>query len=93
MSISLDLCFSSLLLSTDGGTRCASITGAWVALNLAFRTLQASGHIGKLVVRPPPPAVAPLRLPALQQAARGTVLVVGGFARAVVRPRAVRRKD
>ncbi|TDH59842.1 SDR family NAD(P)-dependent oxidoreductase, partial [Dankookia rubra] len=44
----------------------------------AFRTLQASGHIGKLVVRPPPPAAAPLRLPALQQAARGTVLVIGG---------------
>ncbi|MFZ4408462.1 MAG: SDR family NAD(P)-dependent oxidoreductase, partial [Paracraurococcus sp.] len=44
----------------------------------AFRTLQASQHIGKLVVRPPAPAAAPRRVPALQQAARGTVVVVGG---------------
>ena len=29
------------MLNADGGTRCASITGAWVALSLAFRTLQA----------------------------------------------------
>ena len=28
------------VLNADGGTRCASITGAWVALSLAFRTLQ-----------------------------------------------------
>jgi ribonuclease PH len=27
------------VLNADGGTRCASITGAWVALNLAFRHL------------------------------------------------------
>src|SRR5690242_10184114 len=27
------------VLNADGGTRCASITGAWVALNLAFRKL------------------------------------------------------
>src|SRR5882672_1148115 len=25
------------VLNADGGTRCAAITGAWVALNLAFR--------------------------------------------------------
>ena len=45
----------------------------------AFRTLQASGHIGKLVVRPPPPGRhAAAGCPPLQQAARGTVVVVGG---------------
>src|SRR3954468_12486346 len=33
MSITLDCD----VLSADGGTRCASITGAWVALHLAFR--------------------------------------------------------
>ena len=49
----------------------------------AFRALQASRHIGKLVLRPPPvPAAqrgaAPARPPALSQAARGTVVVVGG---------------
>ena len=27
------------VLNADGGTRCASITGAWVAMSLAFRTL------------------------------------------------------
>src|SRR6195952_6082842 len=27
------------VLNADGGTRCASITGAWVALSLAFRHL------------------------------------------------------
>ena len=27
------------VLNADGGTRCASITGAWVALSLAFRKL------------------------------------------------------
>ena len=30
------------VLNADGGTRCASITGAWVALSLAFRKLQAN---------------------------------------------------
>ncbi|TCZ64460.1 type I polyketide synthase [Roseicella aquatilis] len=44
----------------------------------AFRTLQASGHIGKLVVRPPAMAALPRPLPALRGAAQGTVLVVGG---------------
>ena len=28
------------VLNADGGTRCAAITGAWVALNLAFRHLR-----------------------------------------------------
>jgi ribonuclease PH len=28
------------VLNADGGTRCAAITGAWVALNLAFRHMQ-----------------------------------------------------
>ena len=27
------------VLNADGGTRCASITGAWVAMSLAFRTM------------------------------------------------------
>jgi ribonuclease PH len=31
------------VLQADGGTRCASITGAWVALELACRTLVADG--------------------------------------------------
>ncbi|NOG70432.1 type I polyketide synthase [Roseicella sp. DB1501] len=44
----------------------------------AFRTLQASGHIGKLVVRPPAPAALPRRVRPLRDAARGTVVVVGG---------------
>ncbi len=30
------------VLNADGGTRCASITGAWIALSLAFRKLQAN---------------------------------------------------
>jgi ribonuclease PH len=30
------------VLNADGGTRCASITGAWVALSLAFRHLVAN---------------------------------------------------
>ena len=28
------------VLNADGGTRCAAITGAWVALSLAFRHMQ-----------------------------------------------------
>ena len=28
------------VINADGGTRCAAITGAWVALNLAFRHLR-----------------------------------------------------
>ena len=35
------------VLNADGGTRCASITGAWVALSLAFRHLQRNRVIAK----------------------------------------------
>ena len=35
------------VLNADGGTRCASITGAWVALSLAFRHLQRNRVITK----------------------------------------------
>src|ERR1700730_5946622 len=41
MSITLDCD----VLNADGGTRCAAITGAWVALSLAFRHLQAMNVI------------------------------------------------
>ncbi len=34
------------VLNADGGTRCASITGAWVALALAFRKLRAANVLG-----------------------------------------------
>jgi ribonuclease PH len=37
------------VLNADGGTRCASVTGAWVALNLAFETLIAN----RVLVRSP----------------------------------------
>ncbi len=33
------------VLEADGGTRCASITGGWVALHLAFDRLLAAGEI------------------------------------------------
>ncbi|MDO9711998.1 type I polyketide synthase [Paracraurococcus lichenis] len=63
----------------DGSFRPLPATDfAATEVEAAFRTLQASGHIGKLVVRPPAPAAAPHQAPALRQAARGTVLVVGG---------------
>lgn len=35
------------VLNADGGTRCASITGAWVALSLAFRHLESSRVIAR----------------------------------------------
>ena len=35
------------VLNADGGTRCASITGAWVALSLAFRHMQAQNVIAR----------------------------------------------
>ena len=35
------------VLQADGGTRCASITGAWVALSLAVRRLEESGALGE----------------------------------------------
>jgi ribonuclease PH len=33
------------VLQADGGTRCASVTGAWVALALACERLKGSGHV------------------------------------------------
>ncbi len=35
------------VLNADGGTRCASITGAWGARGLAFRTLQANNVLSR----------------------------------------------
>ena len=35
------------VLNADGGTRCASITGAFVALSLAFRKLQANNVLAR----------------------------------------------
>ncbi|WP_376098160.1 ribonuclease PH [Roseomonas sp. CCTCC AB2023176] len=35
------------VLTADGGTRCASITGAWVALALAFRHLRANNVLAR----------------------------------------------
>ena len=35
------------VLNADGGTRCASITGAWVAMSLAFRKLVANRVIAR----------------------------------------------
>jgi len=35
------------VLNADGGTRCASITGAWVALSLVFRHLERNRVIAK----------------------------------------------
>ena len=39
------------VLDADGGTRTASITGAWVALSLAARKGEAAGVFGRGVVR------------------------------------------
>jgi len=36
------------VLNADGGTRCASITGAWVALNLAYRKLMQTNVLKSL---------------------------------------------
>jgi ribonuclease PH len=36
------------VLQADGGTRCASITGAYVALALACRRLRESGHVARM---------------------------------------------
>ncbi|MDE2582841.1 MAG: ribonuclease PH [Rhodospirillales bacterium] len=43
MSITLDCD----VLNADGGTRCAAITGAWVALALAFRHLRKMNVLGR----------------------------------------------
>jgi ribonuclease PH len=39
------------VLQADGGTRCASITGAWVAAVLAVRTLTADGRLERNPVK------------------------------------------
>jgi len=39
------------VLQADGGTRCASITGAWVALELACRALVAAGKLERSPVK------------------------------------------
>ncbi|MEL7371515.1 MAG: ribonuclease PH [Myxococcota bacterium] len=39
------------VLQADGGTRTASITGAWVALSLAVKRLQAKGLVGRDVIK------------------------------------------
>ena len=36
------------VIQADGGTRCASITGAWVALSCALETLALEGKIGSI---------------------------------------------
>lgn len=39
------------VLQADGGTRCASITGAWIALAIAVKRLQASGELADSPLR------------------------------------------
>jgi ribonuclease PH len=39
------------VLTADGGTRCASITGAWVALHLAFRHCMKMNVVGTVPLR------------------------------------------
>src|SRR5688572_29627226 len=47
------------VLSADGGTRVASITGAWVALALAIHRLHAAGKLpDESALRPPVAAVS-----------------------------------
>lgn len=47
------------VLCADGGTRVASITGAWVALGLAIRGLVAAGKLPSMAaLRPPVAAVS-----------------------------------
>jgi ribonuclease PH len=46
------------VLQADGGTRTASITGAWVALALGLRKLHASGVLSRLPVLTPIAAVS-----------------------------------
>ncbi len=46
------------VLQADGGTRTAAITGAFVALNLAVRSLLASGRISESPLLPPVAAVS-----------------------------------
>lgn len=46
------------VIDADGGTRCASITGASVALELALRHLQAAGKLAEWPLRTPVAAVS-----------------------------------
>ncbi len=46
------------VLQADGGTRCASITGGWVALKLAILRLQKAGVISSEVLHEPVAAVS-----------------------------------
>ncbi|MEM9455872.1 MAG: ribonuclease PH [Myxococcota bacterium] len=46
------------VIEADGGTRTASITGAYVALRLALRRLQAQGRLARDPVRAPVAAVS-----------------------------------
>ena len=47
------------VLSADGGTRVASITGAWIALGFAIKKLAATGKLADLrALRPPVAAVS-----------------------------------
>ncbi len=39
------------VIQADGGTRTASITGAWVALSIAIKRLQSQGLIGRDVIK------------------------------------------
>ncbi|HYF06027.1 MAG TPA: ribonuclease PH [Acetobacteraceae bacterium] len=39
------------VLTADGGTRCAAITGAWVALHLAFRHCMAKNILGVMPLK------------------------------------------
>ena len=46
------------VLVADGGTRCASITGGFVALSLASRALVEGGAIGRSIIRQPIAAIS-----------------------------------
>ena len=47
------------VLCADGGTRCTSITGAWIAIGLALRTLIARGQLADMsALRPPVAAIS-----------------------------------
>lgn len=46
------------VLQADGGTRCASITGAWVALYYALAQLKQEGKIGRIPLGSPIAAVS-----------------------------------
>ena len=63
----------------EGGIRpLPATTHAAAEVETAFRALQASGHIGKLVIRPPAPLARTAAATPLARAAEGTILVIGG---------------